>query len=551
MDKQTLIRTASALIAEAETGKAIDLVKDFLKNDSRYQVLYREAVHLSAQFSKTKKDEEKGIVSFDNAKLAYSQVNNSMLSLLDYIETDNLNPDTISAPMTGWRAVFQSNIKLILIAAPLLIISAAVLVILLRIDKPDDGNGSVQNVEACPVNFQEGMENILVLPFFRPAGDVIQPEGLIVERLEEFGNRLNLSSSIDVELCSNFSPKKLLNYDEADKMGRDNKARLILWGRAEKGAGNTVIKTRFKYLGENDTIQFNRLRWQGEKQIVTDKVLSIITSEGELTNDVEATLMLALGIIAHQTGNKEGAIAALEAAIVTDSTSILQKNMLLADTYIDAKQPDKARAALDTLLVTHPKYWLGRANRATLSMQAGDYLTAVDDLTVALEKKPDEPDLLLARGRALLKSEQLYPARQDFEKFVQKNPQREAEVKDDLMETNKRILANETILRQIKTKPSSNLTRKDYIAGADASRQLGDSQTTRQYVTKGLEVAKDNPKLIAIQIDNLLREKKKEEAKSVFRDALRRGVKKEEITKHSLAVKKMAEREAAEQALEE
>lgn len=543
MDKQTLLNTAKKLVSEAETAKAIDLVEEFLKKDARYKILLREATHLSSQFVKTQKDEEKGIISFENAKLSYSQVNDQLLNLLDYIETDNLKPEALNKMPEGWRGMYQSNRLLFLIGAPLVVISIAVLIILLRLNDTD-GDVGMQNYELCDVNFSPGAENILVLPFFRPGGDEIQPEGLIVERLQDFSNRLQLTSSI--ELCENFKPKYLLDYPEADKKGRDNQAKLIIWGRAEKGGGSTVIKTRFKYLGANDTLQFNRLRWQGEKQIVTDKVLSIITAEGELTNDVEAALMLALGLVAGQSGNRDAAITALESAQVKDSAAILMKNMMLADNFIETKQPDKAMAALDTLLQTHPNYWLGRSNRAMLSMESGDYLGAVEDLTVALQKRPDDPELLLTRGKALLKSEQLYPAREDFEKFIQKNPDRAPEVKEDLKETNKRILANETILRQINTKPSNDLTRRDYIAAADASRQLGDTKSTRQFVTKGLEVEKNNPKLIAIQIDNLLREKKEAEASQVLKDAVKRGVRKEEIVKHSPVVKKFTEREVLE-----
>ena len=542
MDKQALLTTARELISEAETGKAIDLVEAFLKQDARYKLLYREALHLSAQFSKTKKDEEKAVISFDNAKLTFSQVNNNLLNLLDYIEADNLKPEALSHRPMDWQAVYRSNKWFILIAVPLLVISVAVLFILLRLNTPDEVNDGVQSTELCAVSFESGAENILVLPFFRVGGEEGQIEGLIVERLEDFSNKIQMVS--DVELCENFVPKKLLDYDDADAKGRANQAKLIIWGRLETSGSNTVIKTRFKYLGENDTIQLNRLHWQGEKEIVTDKVLSIITSEGELTNDVEATLMLALGVVADQTGKPEMAIAALESAKVSDldSGALLTKNMLLANNYLETKQPEKALASLDTLLQTHPNYWLGRSNRAALNMETGDYLGAVEDLTVALVKKPDDPDLLLTRGKALLKSEQLYPAREDFEKFVEKNPTREAEVKPYLQETNTRILANETILRQIKTKSTRDLKRKDYIAAADASHQLGDTKTTNQFVTKGLEVAKNNPKLIAIQIDNLLREKKKEEAKKILSDAVKSGVKQEDIAKHSASAKKLIEK---------
>ncbi len=539
MDKQALLDAAKELISNAQTAQAIKLTKDFLKKESRYKTLYREATRLSAFFTKTQRDQEKGILSFENASLSFNQANDSLLNLLEYIETDNLEPEALDKAPADWRGRYGLNKLLFLIGTPLIVISAAVVVLLLRREHPSLGEVNIQNNDLCAVHFKSSAENILVLPFFKPSGDEIQPEGLIVERLQDFSNQIKLTT--DIGLCNNFKPQYLLDYSEADKMGRANQAKLIIWGRAEKGGGNTVIKIRFKYLGKSDTLHFSRLRWQGEKQIVTDKVLSVITSEGELTGDVEAILMLALGLVADQTGNAEAAIAALQAANLSDSTAVLMKNMMLADNFIKTEQPEKAIAALDTLLQTHPDYLLGRTNRAVLSLETGDYLGAVEDLTLALEKKPEDPDLLLIRGKALLRSEQLYPARADFEKFLQVSPQRSAEAAEELKETNRRITINERILQEIKNRPARELSRQDFTAAADASRQLGDTKVSRQFVAKGLQAQKDDPKLIAIQIENLLREKKTDEANQVLKDAVKRGVKKVEIEKHSPAVKHFSE----------
>ena len=545
MEKQILLDQARELISEAETGNALDLVEEFLKKDERFKVLYREAVQISAQFNKTKRDEEKSVISFENAKLSYNQVSDSLLNLLEYIENDDLKPEALLPTATGWQSVYQSHKLLFLLGLPSLVLSIAVLILIFKNPFQSNVNGTassqdvVAQAEQCSITFPDTTLNILLLPFFRPGGDPIQVEGLILERLEDVSDRLGLKT--DVELCLTYKPVALLNYPDADTIGRHNKAGMIIWGRAEKGKDFNVIKTRYKYLGESDTLEFTRLKWQGEKQITSDQVLSIITSQGELTEDIEATVMMALGLFADQTGNKDAALMAFENASVTDSSAILMKNMMLADAYIGRNEPEKALASLDTLLETHPNYWLGLNNRAMLRIESGDNLGAIEDLSVALEKRPTDPDMLLARGTAFEKSDQLYPAKADFEKFTKTNPERAGEVKEKLQNADLKIKRLEAVVKQTQSKPVKNQTRNDLITAADASRQLGDSKQTDRFVTKGLELSPNNPKLIAIQIENLLKDKKTTEARLVLKNALSRGVKKEDIVKNSKIVKSFVE----------
>ncbi len=537
MDRQTLLDTARKLIAEADTGEAIELTTSFLESESRYRLLYREAMQLAARFSKTQADEGKGTVSFENIQISYSQINEGLLNLLENIETDTLHPETSSGAPGGGQRFFHSNRLLILIAVPMLIISAAVLVMLLR---SGDSEPEVQTMESglCSVHFDAGAENILVLPFFKPGGDAIQPEGLIVERLQDFSRQINLKS--EIALCEDFEPKFLLDYPEAAEIGRASQAKLIVWGRAEKDAANTVIKTRFKYLGESETLALSRLGWEGEKLVVTDKILSVVATEGELTDNVEAALMLALGLVADQVGDSDAVIAALGAVQVNDSMAVLLRSMLLANNFIALEKPQEALATLDTLLDSQPDFWLGRCNRAMLNIESGDYLAAVEDLNFALEKEPDDAELLYARGAAYFKSDQLLPAKNDFERVIKIKPQRAAEVRENLNETNQRIINNEAVLNQLKVKPSQELTAQDYFRAADASRQLGDTRNSQQFVEKGLALKSNDPQLISIRIDNLLKEKNEAEAAKVLQDAVSRGISKDQITKHSAAARKLS-----------
>lgn len=539
MNKISFLENTKALIAEGNIDRALDDVMSFLEADQAYKKLHTEVLHLSNVYHKTRQDEVKRTISFENAELSYGKVRQGLINLLEFIEKDEFNPDGLLTQKLTLKKVLANNKWLFIVGLPLMLIGAAVLILVLRLDKPEN--------EDCTVEFDNDVaSNFLVLPFYNPTGDDLQPAGLIVERLEEFCAGITSLKDSDFEICDSYKPNKLLNYEDAAVKGKNNKAAIVIWGRAERSNATTVIKTRYKYLGNKDKegkVPFTRLNQEGEQEVSTDKVLSIITSSGELTQNLENTLMLMVGMIANLEGDQQGAIRAMHAAQVTDSSANLMKYMVLADNYLAMNEPEKAKAALDTCLEVNPNYWLGRDNRASLRMESGDYLGAVEDLTVALKKQPDDARLLIARGKAYKQSQQLYAAKKDFEKAIKMKPAAEPQLRETIKETNVEIKRLEKIVAPTKVNISSTkLSNQQYLAAAEASNKLGDIATTKKLVTKGLEFDFNNPKLIAIQVDNLLKENELAKAKQVLEAAVSRKVSKEEIAKHSKNVASLIKR---------
>lgn len=546
MDKTAIIIKAKELVAEGNTDQALELVEGFLAPKSDYKLLHTELLHLASLYYKTKQDQSKRTISFENAELNFGKVRDGLFNLLDFIEKDNLKPTNLLSAKPTWQQAVLANKWLFFIGLPLLVLSIAVLILVKKIggeDKPSD---------ECFVEFKDpSAKNFLIMPFYKPDGSNVQIEGLFTGRLEEFCANIESLRNSGFQLCENFEPKKLLSFEDAAKIATENKATIVLWGLTEKGSdGTTFVKTRFKYLGGKDKdgkVPFTRLNQneslalQGEQAVSTDKVLSIITSSGELTQGLESTLMLMFGMIANLEGDSEGAINAMNAANVDkDSAANLMKYMILADNFIAKGEPEKAKAALDTCLVVNKNYWLGRNNRASLRMESGDYIGAIDDLTVALKKQPDDAEMLVSRGWAYKQSQQLYAAKQDFEKVVKMKPEAEPQLRKTIDETNMEIKRLERIVEPTKVNiETRKLTKQQYITAAIASNSLGDVSTTKKLVAKGLEFDKNNPNLIAIQADNLLKDKNTDKAKEIIRDALKRNVKKEDIAKHSKNVAKL------------
>jgi tetratricopeptide (TPR) repeat protein len=545
MDKIELVKKAKDLISDGYTDEALDLVEAFLAERQEYRVLHTESVQLSSVQNQTKLAQTKQTISFENAELRFAQVRDGLLNLLDYIERDELMPKAIQAKKPGQVQPFYSNKWLLIIGLPLLLLAAAVLILVKKIGGKDV---TAPDTSLCQVVFRDTLKskNFLIIPFFKPTVQELQPEGLVIDRLSEFCNGIESLKNSEFDVCDKFVPTRTLSFDEAAEQGKLNKATIVIWGNIDKNGNTTAVKTRYKYLGNKDIdgkVPFQQLgqeagiRDQGEQTVITDNVLSVIASSGELTQDLETTLKLMVGMIAQLEGDRQGALTAMETTVLDNDTSKsanLLKYMVLADNYIAMNEPQKAKAALDTCLSVNDSYWLGRNNRANLMIKSGEYLAAIEDLNVALAKRPEDTDMLLARGVAFKKSEQLYAAKKDFEMVVKMKPEKEPELRKTIDETDTEIKRLEKIVEPTKVKLTrSQITQQDLVAAAEASNKLGNNVVTKQFIAKGLELDQNNPKLIAVQIDNLLKEQNEAKAAEVLAAALKRKVKKAEIARQN------------------
>ena len=88
MDIQFLLTQSRQLISEAETGKALAMLEDFTEAHQQFKSLQNDILQISAIFTKTGRDEQAGIISFDNARLCFNQVNHQLLSLLENLENE-------------------------------------------------------------------------------------------------------------------------------------------------------------------------------------------------------------------------------------------------------------------------------------------------------------------------------------------------------------------------------------------------------------------------------------------------------------------------------
>ena len=246
------------------------------------------------------------------------------------------------------------------------------------------------------------------------------------------------------------------------------------------------------------------------------------------------------GIIASDANQPQLALDNLEKLDTKDSTALLMKGMVQAENHLKQGDDKKALNAYDKVLETHPNYWLALNNRGVLEMQAGENLQAIEDLSVALTKRPDDPNMLLALGKAYENSEQLLPAKAAYEKVIALKSDNAPQAIRLLEATKIKIIKNEDAIRRIERKDVSRRTIRDTIALLDANRNLGQNDRTTSLLTNIKLIRPSDPALVAREVETLLRQRNEEAAKKVMADAIKKGMKKEDIANNcrDISVKK-------------
>lgn len=524
MNKQELLNTVRDLISEAQTGEALDLLEREWTGKPELKVLLREVLAIGALYNKTKNDETRGIISFDNAQLSYNRVHDRLLTVLEHFENDRFEPEGLA------RQEKSKSSRWWLWA--LLLPLAAVLFFLLKPDILSGGGTTGGKKSLCPEFGRKAMK-IMVLPFYKVNREAGQPEGLFAEKLESFCAKCRLD--VAVRINEQFEPVKLLNYEEAGRFAKRCGADMVVWGRTEFADGRNILKTRYKFAdGRQLAVEWSKLEW-GENQFDTVRVLSDIASDRTFTADIEEVILLAIGSNEMMEGRTDNAACLLSSFEARDSQVMVTKSMLLAENYLRSGNPAAALEAYDELLAKAPDNWLALNNRGMILLQEGNYLQAINDFSAVISKKED-PAVLYARAKAYQSSEQLSKAEVDLEKVVKLSPELAPKAKTELETTRKEIQLQEGIIEELEPQPTNQLNTTKYITKVDAYSRLGNNQKAIQLVEKGLEVKPLDPKLTAKKIELLLKENKEEQAVEELKAAKEKGISVQELSRHSEVV---------------
>lgn len=420
MDKQELIREVKRLTGEASLEQALDLLDQYTsKNLEKYDELHDQIVEARSQLSRTQKDQNAGVISFENAKLSINQVTRRILEILDELEKElreEIRPSGRKFPV------------LIIISALVIIMGAIVAVWLLqRPDTPEEPETPQGTADVYCSGFSnvDAEFRVLILPYYF-IGQPLGSHHLVRLRLgalrDEYNIRLASEIYRDSSLAAN-GERYPASADEAAIYGENCKAELVIWGTEEPRTNENVIRTRYKFLTNNDSINLTKLKIS-DTGVDTLQTLSSILTEGALTGEIEQIIKYLFGLIKFEEGDYDKAIAALEGAQLEtkDTSARLVRDWILFDSYWKKKDEDMALKALDQVLTADPENALARNNRAAIKYTREKYEEAAEDLEMANEKEPLDTVVLNNRLYANLAAQRVSVAKETANKLKEVTP---------------------------------------------------------------------------------------------------------------------------------
>ena len=412
MSKQEIINIVKGAIAQADTPEALAQLIPFLENNRQYNAMGKVARLAQAKYEGAERDFSQGLVDREGTTFIYNAVNRTVLQLVEDLQKDDFDLSHYEPDMrpNQWQK------KVVTILGGILFVLISGLGYWIYSNSENDSKPTTDIT--CPT-FRENAEfKLLLLPFQPNRKDELTPHITIKRRLTDKSakEKLNTSIEIDKDYFDNHdTPGKTEAMSAGDHCG----AQMVIWGIWEKTNNGTIVSTDFKYLGSRDRFGFQKLKLESDDQIDTVFTMSNIETQGTLTEDIEKVIDNYFGLIAELSGQPQAAIEALKRGMPspTDTTAFLLNQMTLANCYIETGDNHAAGEVYNNILKTHPDHGLARNNRSVIMYEEGNYDQAVADISVNLDKTPNDADALILRASAYLKQEDLEKAEKDLDRF--------------------------------------------------------------------------------------------------------------------------------------
>ena len=467
MTPKELGQYVNNLIANAEIEVAIEQLLKFFGGKPQYRTFRSQVLYIQSQYKKTKKEKEKGLLSFDNAQLSYNQTTNQLLSIAAQLETGEMEREV--------KRKRNSRRLGLLIGLPIFVAIAwgAWLFSLER------GLIGVDQY-VCPDFSDLDKFNILVLPFqpIDPEKKFVPTHERIIERFAQLSDAQELlteQASLGRETFALSETRYPQTISAAAKIGRSCNSDLIIWGTTETlNDGSVATRRLFKFLNQDENFALERIsQVEGDKVETVAQQTSISTGNA-ITQEVEAIL---LGVMAYYNGDTKAAeeLLSISAPLseqeageqVWGETELLRRTFL-GNAQIKEGHLEEAETNYDSLLVIHPEYKLGRNNRGMLKYRQGDYMQAIEDLSVIVDQDANNVQARVQRAMIYREADMLVPARKDLE-TVQKIDEQNSdaikvleEVNDEIREARK--TAQKTKMQANRDPRNEELWRQNAVA---------------------------------------------------------------------------------------
>lgn len=534
MEKQQLIEEVKRMTGRADLEKALQLLDGFTLADPKYDELHDRVVQAKAQFYQLQKDQNAGVISFENAKLSLNQVTRQILAILDELEEEDK-----PAPKRTSRKKLIS-----LLAASILMVVLGSLSAYWWMNREKPPAEEKEEPPTTAASFCADFDEpdaefrVLILPYYSFSVPPIRTHVGVRLRLGDLRDKyfIKLESEVYGDSTLARSDKYPANSEEAGKFARtcpsDYPIDMVIWGTEDQlDDDRKFITTKYKLLG-HDNFNLTKLKIS-DTDVDTIRSLSSILTQGEVTGEIEQVIKFLFGLIKYETGDYNDAIASLEEAQSKqlDSSAQLTKNMLLFDSYMQQNDENRALAALDSALVTHPEYALALNNRAAIYYKRKKYEAAAADMEVANEKLPEDPTIVANRLRTSLAVEKIYTARESLNKLQELNREEAVDLKSKDL-----VAKTPVVIDNIKRRQESVIETTQAILEKDPKNIAALQEQAETYLKQGNfqdaikladEMLKVNPRQRAaylILLEAYIELKREKEIIETVRRAIRNGL---------------------------
>lgn len=517
MSKLETIQLIKGAIAKADTAKALAQLIPFLESNRQYKAMSKVARLAQAKYEGAERDFNQGLIDREDATFIYNAVNRTILQLVEDVEKEDFDISHYEPDMRPnlWQKRNNS------------ILAGILLVLTIGLGYWIYGNTD-NNLPptglTCPTFLANAEFKVLLLPFQPNIQNELTPHITIKRRLTDKSAKEKLNTSIEIDK-DYFENHDTPGKTEAMTAGGDCGAQMVIWGIWEKTAKGTIISTDFKYLGNRDRFGFQKLKLESDDQIDTVFAMSNIETQGRLTQDIEKVIDNYFGLIAELSGQPHAAIEPLKRAIPapTDTAAFLLNQMTLANCYIEMGKNHEAGKVYDNILKTHPDYGFARNNRGVIMYQEGNYDQAVADITVKLDKTPNDADALIVRASAYLKQDNLDKAEEDLNHFRIVSPNKQ-HLQKRVLQLEEKKKEKRIIIEQANRELEINKNTITALNNrAAANESLGNHAMAIKDANRVIQLNKANQKAYQILIEALKSDDQPIKAEKMLRQARAKG----------------------------
>lgn len=500
MDPNATLANIRKLIAEAKNEEAAERLLEYLNQDPEPVSSWRDTVsNLLAQYKRVKLQQQRNTISFDEARRAVNQITDGLLASLASIE-EGLPAPSLKTTESGTNTSSPPWMVIGVVAA--LVLATASFFMLRGVFQNNNNTDPTPIVVdqgeseegKCPPYEADSEFNIMVLPFQPLDGKLTPIERSLRIRLATEMEKYGLKGSVFTKKIDVFSDEYPLTSSQASIIGLPCKAQLIIWGTTEEDRnGNDIVTTKFRFI-ENSHFSLTDFEINNEATVDTISSLSSIATSAELTEEIEMTIQLILGLVAHETDNHEVAASTLE-KVIEERGGVAANpkwGLIQADSYIKTGQEERAIEVYREMLKTDTTNVQALLQKGLLEYRTGHNDVAHDDLTRALEQDPENTKALTARAAVSVKRNDLNQARQDLD-LLDKTADKSIATQVIRKKYDERHLEEQAKIATANTQIQQN--PKDTSAlriKAEAAQNLGDFSTARKTASNLLEIDPNN-----------------------------------------------------------